>query len=193
MLQPQKCVQTAWYFVFGTKKVIGLPSWYLGWLFWIGCVKTPWIAFRSFSAKLIVKHQMQYSVLLQIGIKIVDSQWRKILNRHCSYVWLVLPEDSWTIKTGSYFEMQWRFAFLLSFAGRITNESANQSDRLLYTTTLLSRQRNLILKVVYDLMWPYWKDLPKSSVNLYEIVRSVSRDATHMTVRCVENNLLRSS
>ena len=94
--------------------------------FELGVSKHHELQFGPFSAKLTVKHQMQYSVLLQMGIKILDSQWRKILNQQRSYVWLVLPEDSWTIKTGSNFEMQWRFAFLLSSAERITNESANQ-------------------------------------------------------------------
>ena len=43
----------------------------------------------------------------------------------------------------------------------------------------------------YDVIIPFRKDLPKSSLVFYENIQSVCPDATHMTTRCVENDLQR--
>ena len=76
-----KCVETVSYFLFGTKERNGQRVDICGDGCEIGGVETTPIAFRILTDKKSVNHQMQYSVLLHTGVKIVGSQWSKTLDQ----------------------------------------------------------------------------------------------------------------
>ena len=83
--------------------------------------------------------------------------------------------------------------FLMRLVLGTTNESVSPSKIPLYTTELDYTPTKVHHEhgLQSDVTIPFRTGLPKSSLVFYENIQSVRPDATHMTTRCVENDLQR--
>ena len=193
-----KCVETVSYFLLGTKELNGLRVDIWGDGCEIGGVETTRIVFPILTDK--IKCQSSNSVICFAAYRGKDSRFAIEQNLGSNYSWssrvqLAFYEDPGTIKTKSYFDIQWRLLFLMRLVLGTTNESASPSKMLLYLTdpnyTLTQCHHETGLRS--DVIIPLRTDLPKSSLVFYKNIQSVCPDATHMTTRCVENDLQRNA
>ena len=137
---------------------------------------------------------MQYSVLLHTGVKIVDLLWNKNLGPTLAGV----QESGWLFnktlelsKKGVKITYSGDAPFLNRLVLGITNETTSPSRIPLHITDpeYIPTKCDPDTGLRSDVIIPFRKDLPKSSLVYFENVQSICPDVTHMTTRCVENDL----
>ena len=191
-----KCVETVSYFLFGTKELNGQRVDIWGDGCEIGGVETTRIAFRILTDKM--KCQSSDAVFCFAAYRGKDSRFA--MEQNLGPTIAGVQESGWLFmktlelsKRGVNLTYSGDSPFLMRLVLGITNESASPSKMPLYITELdyTPTKCHHETGLRSDVIIPFRTDLPKSSLVFYENIQSVCSDATHMTTRCVENDLQR--
>ena len=189
-----KCVEIASYFLFGSNEIrdVRVDIWGDGCE--IGGVETTRIAFRILTDK--IKCQSSNAVFCFAAYRGKDSRFA--MEQNLGPTLAGVQESGWLFN--KTFELSNRGVkltysgdspFLIRLILGITNETSSPSRMPLhvtdpqYTPTTCDPKTGLRS----DVAIPFRTDLPKSSLVYFENVQSVCPDVTHMTTRCVENDL----
>ena len=189
-------METVSYFLFGTKELNGQRVDIWGDGCEIGGVETTRIAFRILTDK--IKCQSSDAVFCFAAYRGKDSRFA--MEQNLGPTIAGVQESGWLFmktlelsKRGVILTYSGDWPFLMRLVLGIRNESASPSKMPLYVTERDYTQTKCHHETGLrsDVIIPFRKDLPKSSLVFYENIQSVCPDATHMTTRCVENDLQR--
>ena len=190
-----KCVEIVSFLLFGTNDIKDLRVDIWGDGCEIGGVETTRMAFRILSTEKI-KCQSSNAVFCFAAYRGKDSRFA--MEQNLGPTLAGVQESGWLFnKTlelsnrGVKLTYSGDSPFLIRLVLGITNETSTPSKIPLhvtdseYTPTLCDPETGLRSDVVV----PFRTDLPRSSLVYFESVQSICPDVTHMTTRCVENDI----